>query len=274
VRIWDAVEMKELGVLEGHVDDVYAVSFGPGPRRIATGCRDGAVRVYELPSGELLHTLRGHAETVSTLAFSPDGRQILSGGKDSTVRVWDAGSGELLKVFREHGDEINMVIVGPEGRMGYSTSNDGTVRSWYLQEDLAPGFIKKVNRYGTTNLALSPDGKKMAFTGMDKIYDETTAEWKNEYPLYIADMGSNGFENIVTRLGHDRNAWGLAWAPDGMSVVTGGSDDRMFFWGVASQYDRQKVLPKAGNIWDLEFSPDGSRLFVAGSEGEVIVFTR
>ncbi len=274
VKIWDTVAMKELGVLEGHADDVYAVSFGPGPERIATGCRDGAVRVYGLPSGELLHTMRGHAETVTTVAFSPDGGQILSGGKDSTVRVWDAQSGDLLKVFREHGDEINMVIVGPDGRMGYSTSNDGTVRSWYLQEDLAPGFIEKVNRYGTTNLSLSPDGKKMAFTGMDKIYDEAAKEWKKEYPLYIADMGSNCLENLVTRFGHTRNVWGLAWSPDGKSIVTGGSDERLFFRGVASQYDRQKVLPKAGNIWDLEFSPDGSRLFVAGSKGDVVVFTR
>lgn len=274
VKIWDAVEMVDLGTLEGHADDVYAVSFGPGPRRIATGCRDGAVRVYELPSGELLHTMRGHAEAVFSVAYSPDGKQILSGGKDSTVRVWDAESGELLKVFREHGDELSMVIISPDSKIGYSTSNDGTLRSWYLQEDLAPGFIQRVTRYGTTNLALSPDGKKMAFTGMDKLYDEATKEWKKEYPLYIADIGSNGLENIVSRLGHDRGAWGLAWAPDGKSIVTGGMDDRLFFWGLESQYDRQKVLPKAGNIWDIEFAPDGDRLFVAGSEGDVVVFTR
>jgi WD40 repeat protein len=274
VKIWDAVELKELGTLEGHADDVYAVSFGPGPHLVATGCRDGAVRVYELPSGEILHTMRGHAEAVYSVAFSPDGKQILSGGKDATVRVWDAESGELLKVFREHGDEISMVIVSPDSAIGYSTSHDGTLRSWYLKEDLAPGFIQKITRYGTTNLALSPDGKRIAFTGMDKIYDEAAKEWRKEYPLYIADIGSNGLEHIVTRLGHDRAAWGIAWSPDGSSLVTGGGDERLFFWGLKNQYDRQKVLPGVGNIWDLKFSPDGSRLFVAGSEGDVVVFIR
>ncbi len=274
VRIWDAHTLEELGALEGHADDVYSVSFGPGARHVVTGARDGAVRVYALPSGEQVHLLRGHAEAVYSVSYSPDGRQILSGGKDTTVRVWDAESGELLKVFRGHGDEINTVLIGPDSEIGYSSAQDGTLRSWYLKEDLAPGFIEKVNKYSIFSIALSPKKGQIAFTGLNRIYDETATQWRKIYPLYIADFDSNGLENIEQRRGHDRVAWGLSWAPDGGSVVTGGSDERLFFWDAEDKYSREKVLPRSGNIWDIEYSPDGRRVFVATSKNDIIVYTK
>ncbi|MCF7948879.1 MAG: WD40 repeat domain-containing protein [Spirochaetia bacterium] len=274
VRIWDTHTLEELGVLEGHADDVYSVSFGPGARHVVTGARDGAVRVYALPSGEQVHLLRGHAEAVYSVSYSPDGKQILSGGKDTTVRVWDADSGELLKVFRGHSGEINSVLVGPDSKIGYSTAIDGTLRSWYLQEDLAPGFIEKVNKQSIINVALSPNGEKIAFTGMEKVYDEAAKQWRKIYPLYIANFGSNGLENVQRRRGHDRVAWGLAWAPDGRSIVTGGSDKRLFFWDVEDKYRREKVLPNSGNIWDVEITPNGQRVFAATSKNDIVVYTK
>lgn len=274
VRIWDTQTFEQLGVLEGHADDVYSVSFGPGARYVATGCRDGAVRVFALPSGEQLHLLRGHAEAVYSVAFSPDGEQILSGGKDATVRVWNAESGELVKVFRGHGDDINAVSISKDSQYGYSTAQDGTVRMWYLKEELAPGFIEKVNKYAIINVSLSPSGNEIAFTGLDRVFNEAADEWKKIYPLYIADLTTNGLENIEQRRGHDRIAWGLSWSPDGNTIVTGGNDDRLFFWDVNDKYKRDKVLPNSGNIWDIEYSPDGQKVFVATSKNDIIVYTK
>ena len=274
VRIWDAHTLEQLGVLEGHSDDVYSVSFRSDARRVATGCRDGAVRVYALPSGEQIHLLRGHAEAVFSVAFSPDGKQIISGGKDTTVRVWDTESGELLKVFRGHSKEVNTVLIGPESKMGYSTSMDGTVRSWYLQEELAPKKKKKINKYGVFNVALYSQEDRIAFTGMSKEYAESEGEWKKVYPLYIGKMGENGPENVVQRRGHSNIAWGLAWAPDGKSLVTGGNDERLFFWDVENKYRRDKVLPQSGNIWDVEYTPDGKRVFVATQKNNIMVYTK
>jgi len=273
-RVWDTELFTELGESEVHPDDIYSVSLSDDMQYLATGCRDGAIRVYSLPDGELVHLMRGHAEEVYSIDFSPDGKQLLSGGKDTTVRVWDVQTGDLLKVLRGHGDAVNSVVVSINSEIGYSASNDGTVRAWYLQEDLAPGFIDKITRFALTSIALSPDGKKIALTGMDKVLDKASNQWNKEFPLYIADIGRNGIENIEMRLGHTKAVWGLAWAPDGKTIVTGGTDNRLFFHDVANSDNRQKVLPKVGSIWDLEFSPDGSKLFVASSSPDILVYMK
>ena len=76
-------------MLRGHTDEVFAVAFHPGGKRLATGGRDRAVWLWDLERGEDVARLPGHTNYVWSLAFSPDGTTLASGSGDSTVRLWD-----------------------------------------------------------------------------------------------------------------------------------------------------------------------------------------
>ena len=274
VRVWDTEEMQELGRKENLADDIYSVDFGPNASRVVTGCRDGAVRIYELPSGEIVHEMRGHAEAVYSVAYSPKGDYVVSGGKDSTVRVWDVKTGKLLRVFRGHSEELNTVIIDEDGEMAYSAGRDGTVRSWFLGDDLAPGFIHKLAKLSVINVAVSPDENRIACTGIHHEYDKSAKMWRETNPLFIAELTDKGLANVELRYGHDKHAWGLAWSPDGKTIVTGGNDERLLFRDIESYRNREKVLPGGGNIWDIEYSPDGNRIYVATSKKGIIVYSK
>lgn len=110
-----------------HPNDVfvYSVAFDPqyaeGYGYLATGARDGRVRLWELedfPKQDpvLIAELGGHTDLVWSVSFSPDGKYLASGSWDRTIRrylvpfddVW-----ALAEFYVEGASEVDMSEVQP-----------------------------------------------------------------------------------------------------------------------------------------------------------------
>src|SRR5262249_29924390 len=68
--------------------DLYQLSISADGRWLASGHRDGSVRVWELNGSNIpgdSTLLRRHDNGVSTLAFSPDSRWLYTGSSDSVL---------------------------------------------------------------------------------------------------------------------------------------------------------------------------------------------
>jgi WD40 repeat protein len=68
---------------------VYGVAFSPDGTRLATGCEDNTIRLWDLTTDQQVSELRGHTDYVHAVAFSPDGTRLVTGSGDFTVRLWD-----------------------------------------------------------------------------------------------------------------------------------------------------------------------------------------
>ncbi|MCB0083411.1 MAG: hypothetical protein KDE47_20860, partial [Caldilineaceae bacterium] len=82
VRLWDISDIYTtamphlltailLKTFSGHEDAVFAVSFSPDGKLIASGSGDGTMRLWHVGEGTLLQTLAEHRSGILSLAFHP-----------------------------------------------------------------------------------------------------------------------------------------------------------------------------------------------------------
>jgi hypothetical protein len=74
--------------LSGHHGGALCVAFSADGTLLASGGRDGVVRLWRTSDDEELASFEGHAGPVRAVAFGPDRRFVYSGGADGTLRRW------------------------------------------------------------------------------------------------------------------------------------------------------------------------------------------
>ena len=71
----------------GHKGAVLQVAFSLQQPLLASASTDGTVRLWSVPSDDLLAVL-DHKSSVTDVAFSSDGKLLLSSAKDGSVHLW------------------------------------------------------------------------------------------------------------------------------------------------------------------------------------------
>ena len=87
--------------LTGHTDTVTAVGFNFNGTLALTGGYDGAVKIWQVATGELLQTLEG-PEDVEWAQWHSKGNAVIAGSRDGTIWMWLTHNGQCVHVFAGH----------------------------------------------------------------------------------------------------------------------------------------------------------------------------
>jgi WD40 repeat protein len=216
--------------------------------RLACGCGDGTIRLWDPASGSCIAIFQGHQYGVSALAVLGDGR-LASGSWDQTIRLWDLASGACSTVFQGHQGEVSALAVLGNGRLA-SGAGDNTIRLW----DLSSGSCIAVfdgHKNGVQSLAVLSDGRLAS--GSD---DCTIRLWD---PV-------NGECSAVFE-GHELSVNALALLGDGR-LASGSSDDTIRLWDLASGSCCAVLKGHQRQVYALAVLADGS--LASGSRDRTI----
>jgi WD40 repeat protein len=135
VKIWNTATWDCVKTLEhDEKGNANLVAFSPDEGLIATGPDSGAIKVWRLPQGTLLHALHVHRAHVNQLPFSPDGRFIFTGAAFPYFQAWDTLSGQCIFSSGSHKSRFYSIAVSPCGRYVVTGSSDWTAKVWQLGE--------------------------------------------------------------------------------------------------------------------------------------------
>ena len=109
IWLYDTQTGEALDLLTGHTSLVYSVSFSPDGQSLASGSRNGTVRIWDVNTGRQLRTLTEHTSYVFSVSFSPDGQTLASGNGDKTVRIWDVNTGSHLRTLTGHTGPVESI---------------------------------------------------------------------------------------------------------------------------------------------------------------------
>ncbi|CUA75686.1 Vegetative incompatibility protein HET-E-1 [Podospora anserina] [Rhizoctonia solani] len=235
---------------------IYSVTISPEGDRIANGCDDGGVHVYDIHTGTLTAgPFQGHTSAVSSVAFSPDGREIASGSHDNTVIVWDALTGRIVAgPLDKHVGAVKSVAFSPDGQRVASGSDDRAVIVWdYYTSGTILGPLEGHSGQ-IISVAFSPDGQLIASGSIDE-----------SIMLWDASAGT-----AVTKLiGHKGPVLSVAFSPDNTCLASGSGDKTARVWDARTgTLIGQPLERHISAILSVAFSPDGNRLATTGSSDD------
>ena len=243
--------------LYGHADTVMAVAIAPDGTWLASGGRDGSVRIWDLPTGRPRAVLAGHTGTVTAVAIAPDGTWLASGGEDGSVRIWDPVTGRQRAALRRHIHAVEAVAIAPDGTWLASAGKGGSMRIW----DPATGRPRAAlfDRHNWLEaVAIAPDGTWLASAGEDgsvRIWDLATRRQR------------------AALAGHTGTVLAVAIAPDGTWLAAaGGGDPSVRIWDLATGRQRAALAGHTVMVTDVAIAPDGTWLASAGYDGSVRIW--
>ena len=208
-----------LFTLEGHKKAVNAIAIFPDGKRMASGSRDGTLKIWDLETRAELATLTGHTHIVTAVAVLPDGRRLVSASWDQTLKVWEVATGAELATLTGHTDRVTAVVVLPDGRRLVSASADKTLKVW----DVEMG-AELVTLTGHTDevkvVVVVPNGYELISASADKVLKV----WKVEARAKPAILK-----------GHTQAVTAVAVHPDGRRLVSASADKVLKVWKVETR---------------------------------------
>ncbi|MFN0137912.1 MAG: protein kinase domain-containing protein, partial [Phycisphaerae bacterium] len=241
-----------------HDDMINALAATHDDSRLATGSRDGTVRIWSVETGTMLAQCESAAGVnVLALCFTRDGDALVGGLGDGTVRLWNAHSAEPLRILGRHKGTISTVSAGRDGVV-VSASSDGVLQQFDLLQDDSCHEIAS-QPYTMQAAAFSISG-------------EFLITWNANGAIWLREAANP--ERVVVRLEFGGRVFQAAVSPDATMLAAAGTEGGLMVWDLSSgELLHNFSTPlNTNSIRSIAFSPS-SELIAAGSHRNVVVYS-
>lgn len=242
---------------------------------LATGHRNGRIRVWDPYTGKLLLELTDHTKPVTDLAFAPDGSlRLSSASKDGTIKVWDmCDDGNMFKTLKEHQSPVRSLAWSPDATLLCSAGDKQKVLVWDM---VNYKLLRRLSGHFNSVLSccFSPDGALVATASCDTrviVWDHATGQqvrvFHHLYPppgiIYMSGDNSSQVKCV-------------SFSPSGCQLASICDDGKLRFWDLTS--DSQAAVsegqaPAGDAMLTCAFSPLGGAVCVGHESGSLIFYS-
>ena len=247
IWLWDVATRQFKATLRGHTAPVTFLSFSQTGATL-TSKSFKEILLWDAQTGERSGTFMentGHILAGSSNALSPDGTKFALGKWDGTTQLWSF-SGELIATLTGHTEPVTAVTFSKDNSVLATGSYDGTIQLWDAatrqhKATLAPGqsWVEAV--------AFSPDSAVLASGHLRGV-----RLWNLKTDVSTLTLGHSRQGPPFVGSG---GPWGgiasLVFLPDGETLVSGGSDNRIRLWDAATGHHQETLVGHVGRVTSL-----------------------
>ncbi len=295
VSIWQTDGAKRLGTLGSASAPIRCLAMSQDGAHVATGAKDGLVRLYSLGEGPGLRSLAQGGE-VEALAFSSDSSLLATGGSDGGVALWRVSDGQRLGTLIEpRAIAVRSLRFLPQSDILVAASYQA-VRTWRVTDgqrlarvETPDDPIKTLDVSGDGRLLVT-NGARGKVTLWDPLAMRRTGTLElggadidrlrvsaDGRLLWVATVGGGtqlwdlGTRQLVYRLESSAGDEAIAFDPTSSRVARGLVDGTVHLHGTSSPKEKAVIAPPRTEkgISDLAFSPDGRWLLASSYDGAV-----
>jgi WD40 repeat protein len=211
---------------------------------------------------------------VTALAFTPDSKRLVVDGGNHELTVWDAAAGKLLRRVFTRAERAHAMVFLPDGNLAVAGSRpgqEGDVRIYNLDAGKTMDFggvpavdgandpavlVKELLQTDDEifALALSPDGKKLASGGCDRL-------------VRVWDLPSGKLEHAIEN--HADWVLAIAFTPDGKGLATASRDKTAKVWDLAAKESLLTFPDHQDHVYGVAITADGKTGISIGSDKNI-----
>jgi WD40 repeat protein len=259
VRLWEVSTGRELQRMK-LIEPVQALSFDSKSNVLAASDSAGRTMAWDVRTGRVVHSsYKGYEGSVSALAFLDDDQllaalsdaapgkepELIQRGANTPYKVWDVETGEPLPP-QEAQRKVEAF------RAKAPSANDTNAPAPPAKQLAAPPPPQAATTYSDPIKVYSPSTGLLALAGNDHFVRVVSVKAPGE------------FQKILK--GHVGPVRSVDFSQDERLLATGGSDNTVRVWDVATGTELRRLQGNLQPVWALAFKPDSSTLASGGSD--------
>ena len=271
VLLWDLAEpklAKRISVNQsGEV--IHALVFSKDGKSLLVGDGTpygaGAVKAFDVDTGQPSFNFPEPKDVVYALAISPDGKLLAAGCGDGCAYVWNLEEKKLVTTLKDHSGWVLGVSFSADGKLLATASADRTAEIWQvenwrsinklMQKESVHGAVFAADGNALIMAVGGPTDRAIRFRRKDDSQEFRVTETAAGIPLNIVwapsppktnnpklfvpctdktvrVLNANGGQT-ASLTGHEDWVYGVATSADGARLASGSADGTVKLWTIA-----------------------------------------
>jgi WD40 repeat protein len=240
-----------------HDGPINCLTFSPDGKLLASGDRDGVVRLWNVGTGKEVHKLDTGRGEILTAVFAPHGKTLATSGTDGIIRLWHTATGKEASRL-ETPFAVNAIAFTGNGERLIVADGEGNISF------LDPATMKEAASFKVPPslrwVAPLGDGHTLAVLCVKHVRVEEKLTVEATLRYLAADSGK---ELRQAKFAADR----VTLSGDGHSIAGRADDGGLTLRELAGGQERCRL---AGSFASVTLTADGRFLFAADTKDHVI----